>query len=42
MIRINLTQQTCHLVSFLLLDGLVVQSLEKHIQHQDVVSERAK
>lgn len=32
------TQQTCHFVSFLLLDGLVVQSLEEHVQNQDVVS----
>lgn len=35
--RLKPTQQTCHFVSFLLLDGLVVQSLEEHVQHQDVV-----
>lgn len=32
------TQQTCHLVGFLLLDSLIVQSFEENIQHQDVVS----
>lgn len=32
------TQQTGHLVRLLLLDGLVVQSLEENVQHQDVVA----
>lgn len=33
------TQQTCHLVRLLLLDGLVVQRLKENVQHQDVVPE---
>lgn len=37
-IRSKPTKQTCHFVGFLLLDGLVVQSLKEHVQHQDVVS----
>lgn len=32
------TQQACHLIGFLLLNGLVVQCLEEHVQHKDVVS----
>lgn len=35
----KLTQQTRHFISFLLLDGLVVESFEEHVQNQDVVSE---
>lgn len=34
------TQQTCHLIRFLLLDGLVVECFKEHVQHQDVVSEK--
>lgn len=40
--NIKLTEQTCHLVGFLLLDGLIVQRLEEHVQHQDVVSGKQK
>lgn len=36
------TQQACHLIGFLLFDGLIVQSLKKHVQYKDVVSEKKK
>lgn len=34
----ELTQQARHFVGFLLLDGLVVQGFEEHVQDQNVVS----
>lgn len=38
----KLTQQTCYFISFLLLDGLVVQSFKEDVQNQNVVSEEEK